>query len=112
MNSVSFSLRSPERHARIVAQVVGVAHESVHRAERVALSSGQQHKAVVEILRRRTRDMAAYTVGGSQSQFGVLQSLVLILALPSSPSMRPATARKTSSTFRNLLKLGRRASTL
>ena len=58
------------RELRIVADVVGVAHEGVDGAERVALAPRQDEKGVVKIARRLARDVAADSVGGAKLQRG------------------------------------------
>ena len=45
MNPVELSRRSLRSHAGIVAEVVGMPHEGIHRAESIPLSSGQQHES-------------------------------------------------------------------
>jgi hypothetical protein len=48
--------------ARLIAQVVAVAHERIESAHRVALLAGEQDKRVVEIARAASRNVAAVPV--------------------------------------------------
>ncbi len=114
MNSAELYPPLWQRHARIIAQIVSMTHESVNGAECIALSSRQQHETVIEILRRGARNMAAYAVGCGQLQRGMFLGVAdTSVAHPTLPNaIRPASARKTNSTLRKRLKLGRRANTL
>ena len=99
----------PRSHSRIVGQIIGVAHEGVHRAQRVALAPGKQHESVVKIFRALARNLPTHAVGGAH-----LQCRMLIHgAHPARPNaIRPASARSASPVLLSLLRLGRLTSTL
>src|SRR5258708_963864 len=50
------------RDPRRVTQVIGMAHERIHRAKRVALLPGQSEERVIKILRFGAGHSAAYGV--------------------------------------------------
>ena len=56
------------RELRVIANVVGVAHERVHGAEGIALAPRQHEKCVVEIARRLARNVPAHAVRSTQLQ--------------------------------------------
>ena len=54
------------RDGRVVGDVVGMAHEGIHRRNGIALGSRQDQEAVVEILGGGARDVTTNSVGGPQ----------------------------------------------
>ncbi len=91
----------------VIGDVVAAAHEGVNGAKRLALSSRQNEERVVEILRRRSRDAAAYRIRHRQlrgcrspGNRGLLGSGAHGLGRPDLPRSFASAARATSASFR------------
>src|SRR4029077_12438586 len=54
------------RHTLIVAEVVGMAHESIHSGERVAFGQRQRQKRVVKVARFTPCDAKTHRIRGSK----------------------------------------------
>ncbi len=87
------------RNRGIVGNIVGVAHEGIHRRQRIALAKRQDQEAVVEVLGSRAGDVPANTVSRPQLQRVLAHNIF------------PTAARATSHSLRGLEIAGRLFST-